>query len=149
MTATAPYDVYWNTTAGSNSTVTDWTTDTYVLRGVQSNVQPSPPPAVPAPREFNKYVNASDLLEEFVAFLGENGVRRGEVLRLPLDLWFKWLIVRACEEEDEKPPVVVQIPTAATGRKRCQVCQRFMKDSVAVPLHRKCAPAYYARLEAA
>ena len=95
-----------------------------------------------APREFNTYINASDLLDEFIRFLGTEGVKQGEVMDLPLELFIKWLIVRSCEADGEEPPL--QLPPVkkclAKPQPRCVKCQRYMRKEIVVPLHAVCAP---------
>jgi hypothetical protein len=86
-------------------------------------------------REFNRYVNASDLLEEFMAFVRPLGVRRGELLRLPLELFIRFLIVRAAEadgdvlpEAEAGPPLEAQVRKALPPpRPRCLGCGRFLR----------------------
>lgn len=104
-------------------------------------------PASPAPAGFNKYVNASDLMNEFIEWLGAQGVRKREIMALPMELFVKWLIVRACEEDGEEPIVKVELPAKAIGRKRCIICRKFMKDKVPVELHRECSHKYFDSIE--
>lgn len=99
----------------------------------------------PPPREFNRYVNGSDLLEEFIGWLGTQGVRQSEFMALPIELFIKWLIVRACEEDHEEPPEQVAIP-APPPQPRCLGCQRFMARRTKVPFHgTRCAEYHFAR----
>lgn len=101
---------------------------------------------LPPPREFNPYINASDMLEEFFRFLGTEQVRKREVFKLPLDLFVKWLIIRACEADGEEPPVTLELP-APKQQPRCLGCQRFLPAGVPVLLHgQRCAGYYYARI---
>jgi len=112
------------------------------------NGSPSSDGVVAAPREFNRYVNASDMVEDFIEWLGIQRVRQGEVMKLPLELFVKWLIVRACEADDEEPPIEAEVKLSSrviTGRKRCHVCQQFMEDRVEVELHAECAPIYFSK----
>lgn len=112
--------------------------------------QPPPPPIrMPAPIEFNRYINASDLLEEFIKFLGENDVRKGQVMELPLELFIKWLVIRACEEDKEEPNVTLALPPPKT-KPRCMGCQKFIGKGVLVPFHNEqCASHYYQRIKVA
>jgi hypothetical protein len=58
-------------------------------------------------REFNKYINASDLLEEFVMFLGSLKVRQSQVLDITIEIFVNWLVIRAAQHDgDETPPDV-------------------------------------------
>lgn len=107
---------------------------------------PAPPRRRPPSLDFNPFINASDRLEEFIAFAGENKVRRGEVLKLPVELFLKWLIIQACEADDEEPNVTLDMATARPAQPRCLGCQRFMTRNVVVPLHDdRCAQRYFAR----
>jgi hypothetical protein len=94
------------------------------------------------PREFNKYVNASDLLEEFIRYLGTQGVRQREIRDMPIDLFIKWLVIRACEEEQEEPGVVLALPEPRK-QPRCIQCSRFMAFESLIPFDRaQCAVKY-------
>lgn len=53
-------------------------------------------------REFNKYVNASDLLESFIRDVGKLGVKQKDIFSLPIDLFINWLIVKAAEKDGDK-----------------------------------------------
>jgi hypothetical protein len=44
-------------------------------------------------RELSPHVSASGLLDQFIDYVGSFGVRRSEVLRLPLDRFIRWLNV--------------------------------------------------------
>ena len=96
------------------------------------------------PTGFNRYLNGSDLLEEFIKFLGEEKVRQGEALQLPIELFIKWLVVRACEQDGEEAPITVEIPHHK--QPRCIQCKRFMRASP-VQLHERCAPRYFHAVE--
>lgn len=118
------------------------TTRIPVMQQIQA--APVPPPA-PDVTTFNKYVNASDLMEEFIKFLGAEGVRQGEVMGLPVELFIKWLIIRACEQDGEVPNVTLALPAPA-HQPRCLGCQRYLKAGAPVPIHnQQCADRYFAR----
>lgn len=74
-------------------------------------------------REFNKYINASDILEEFILFLGKMGAKQGEVLNVPIELFINWIIFRASQEDGEEtePPKL-----EANIVPRCNYCKRFI-----------------------
>lgn len=102
----------------------------------------------PAPKNFNRYINASDMLEEFIKFAAVEGVRKSEIMGLPVDLFIKWLIIRACEEDQEEPNVVLELP--APKKYRCLGCGKFMrKETVLVAAFHGalCASLYYRRIE--
>lgn len=97
-----------------------------------------PPRRLQPPREFNRYINASDLMEEFIGYLNTVGVRQGEVMDLPVELFIKWLIIRACEEDQEEPNVSLELPARRTPQPRCAGCQRFLRRDTKLAL---CGPA--------
>lgn len=82
-------------------------------------------------RDFNRYMNASDLLEEFVRFCGEQGVTQGEFMAMPVKVFIAWLVVRAAEADGEPPPE--PIPALPDLRRpRCQACKRFIPRKLAL-----------------
>jgi len=97
------------------------------------------------PREFNPYINTSDLLEEFIAFLGDQDVKQRQVMQIPMEYFVKWLVIRACEVDQEEP--TVELPALpATKQPRCLGCQRFMGLEVLLPLHgAACAERFFNR----
>lgn len=90
-------------------------------------------------REFNRYINASDMLEEFVGFVGEvGGINKDGFLQLPIELFIRWLILRAAEQDgDEAPedesvlkasltaPKALPAPPQPVWR-NCKCCGRFV-----------------------
>lgn len=106
-----------------------------------------PPTYRQPPREFNRYINGSDLMEEFIAFLGENSVRQREVMRLPIELFIKWLIVRACEQDGEEASVQVVIPTPKK-QPRCLGCGKWIRADSVVALHDEaCSTKYFSKIK--
>jgi len=83
-------------------------------------------------RGFNKYLNASDLLEEFIRFLGTIGGTQEKVLDVPIELFINWIIVRSAEEDEEEIPEGVQpldkyfLPPNKRWNFRCRLCGRFI-----------------------
>lgn len=69
-------------------------------------------------REFNRFLNASDLLQAFIKDVGRAGARQADVLSLPLELFINWLILKAAEQDQDKP--------AALIKPRCRWCARFI-----------------------
>jgi hypothetical protein len=81
-------------------------------------------------REFNRYINASDLLEDFIRDLGVAGIKQGEVLGVPIEAFINWIIHRAAEADGD--PVPAEIPRLEDqARKRhhprCRCCGRFIR----------------------
>lgn len=86
-------------------------------------------------REFNRFVNASDLVEEFIRFMGQKfNVKQSEILDIPIELFITWLILKACQEDgDEVPLDVPKIEDHSFVSKkttivipRCRWCGRFI-----------------------
>lgn len=83
-------------------------------------------------RNFSPHLNASDMLAEFVKYVGTLGVRRADVLNLPLHLFVSWLVIEAAERDgDEIPEDIIPVSQdrAVTLAKRpqCLSCGRFIK----------------------
>lgn len=98
-------------------------------------------------REFNPYINASDLLEDFIRDLGDLGVRQGEVLRVPVLAFVHWLIRKAAQKDgdplEQLPPIQAALP--APMKKilhRCNSCGRFIKMSWAAHNIFFCSPQH-------
>jgi len=84
-------------------------------------------------REFNRFIKASDLLEEFIIFMGQKfNVWQGEILQIPIELFINWLIIRTCQEDgDDIPQDVLKIEDHSYVKKtkiipRCRYCGRFI-----------------------
>ncbi len=82
--------------------------------------------------EFNKYLNASDLLESFIEDLGKANVKQGEVLQVPIEMFINWLIHRAAEaDNDPMPQDVPRLEDYRQPRHRCKHCGRFLRTDFA------------------
>ncbi len=86
--------------------------------------------------EFNRYVNASDLLEEFLRYLRSMGVTRKDVMKVDLGVFITWLIVAAAEADGmEKPSEeVLMLESQVKPIMRqpiCKCCKRFIPRKVA------------------
>lgn len=82
-------------------------------------------------REFSPHLNASDMLAAFVKYVGSLGVKQGEVLGLPIELFINWLVIEAAErDKDPLPEDVIPVAKHAVildARKpRCLRCRRFI-----------------------
>lgn len=95
----------------------------------RASALPPPPPKID-PRIVSRYLNASDLLEEFIKDIGELGVRQKEVLAVPIELFINWLIVKSAEEDDKADQVadIPKLPARLSTyrRDRCRCCGRFV-----------------------
>lgn len=58
-------------------------------------------------REFNRYVNGSDLLGEFIESLGALGASQKQAAAAPIEMFIRWLIFKAAEHDREEPPADV------------------------------------------
>lgn len=134
---------YWDWSTADVTSIYD--TVRYHISGVRPAAVSAQPHLVTPPPGFNRYVNASDLLEEFLAWLKTERVRSREALALPIDLFIKWLIIRACEEEQQPPNVTLQLPPPRQ-QPRCLGCGQFMRLDARVAFHSAvCASWYFAR----
>lgn len=82
-------------------------------------------------REFSPHLNASDVLAQFVKYVGSLGVKQGEVLSLPLELFVNWLIIEAAERDKDPVPLDV-VPVdrhrefKAFRSPKCLACGRYV-----------------------
>lgn len=99
-------------------------------------------------REFNPYINASDLLEDFIRDLGALGVRQSEVLQVPIKAFIHWLILQAAQRDGDSvealPPVQAALPPAFAAP-RCGACGRFIRHTWADAKVYFCSPAHMQR----
>jgi hypothetical protein len=96
-------------------------------------------------RAFNPFINASDLLAEFIRYLATLNLRKSEVQTLPLGLFINWLIIRAAEaDRDPVPADVVPIPQhrLLKGRitPRCLYDQKWVARDLAQKGWQFCNP---------
>ncbi len=83
-------------------------------------------------RDFSPYLNASDMLAKFVEYVGTVGVKKSEVMNLPIHLFISWLIIEAANKDgDVVPGDVVPVhrdPMLVSVLKpKCATCGRFVK----------------------
>lgn len=150
-TTTANAIFTWGSATNTTASVTtaDWIADSYIAdiawstwahaqkRIARRKRKTVPPEALepirraPPPREFNRYVNGSDLLQEFIRFLGQHQVRRAEALKIPLEHFIQWLIVEAAKADNEPPPIQLRLPTP---KPRCLQCSRVLKKRTSLLL---------------
>lgn len=55
-------------------------------------------------REFNPFVNASDLLASFIREVGMLGLSKEDLSQLTVPLFINWLIVKAAEQDNDPIP---------------------------------------------
>lgn len=82
-------------------------------------------------RDFSPHLNASDMVAQFVDYVRTLGVKRDEVMGLPIELFINWLVINAAERDDDPVPDEV-IPVGQhqvvleMKRPRCLFCQRYI-----------------------
>lgn len=82
-------------------------------------------------RNFNKYLNASDLLEDFVQYCAEEKMSRKDFSEIPISLFIYWLIVKAAEADgddtsDVLPLLTTTVNNTKNHRHRCRCCGKFL-----------------------
>lgn len=77
-------------------------------------------------RNFNTFLNASDRMEEFIAFCAQAGVKQDEMLKLPLKLFVQWLALEAAKADNEPAPPVALLPDLRRRAKPRCTCGRFL-----------------------
>lgn len=55
-------------------------------------------------RAFNRYLNASDLIAKFVAYLDSLQIKKADVLGLPMELFIHWLVIESAKADGEVLP---------------------------------------------
>jgi len=79
-------------------------------------------------RDFNPFMNASDLLEAYITELVPLGVRQDQVLHLEIERFIFWLIHKAAEHDHDPTPTSIPKlpPRTVLIRNRCAACGRFI-----------------------
>jgi len=87
-------------------------------------------------RDFNKFLSGSDLLEEFITYLGSLDMTKKEAMEIPIQSFIMWLIIRAAEHDQEDLPQqevlmletsVKQKTQAKQAKPHCKCCGRFIR----------------------
>lgn len=105
-------------------------------------------------REFNPYINASDLIAKFIRYVGTLRVRPDQVAHLPLGLFVNWLVVEAAEMDAVPVPAEV-VPVPKNRLLKATVSPRCLWDGKFVPRGRafaycnpSCATRHYEKVAA-
>lgn len=82
-------------------------------------------------RDFNRYINASDLLEEFLRYLRSMGVKRKEVMKVDLGVFISWLIIAAAEADQIEQPQEERLMIESHVKRaritpKCKCCAKFI-----------------------
>ncbi len=108
-------------------------------------------------REFNRYINASDLLEEFVDFVGSvGGIDKQGFFDLPVELFIRWLVIRAAEADGDDAPEDEAVLKASLAPKalpapapkvwrNCKCCGKFVTKKKAEHGLFFCSTEHYER----
>lgn len=127
-TATTGSWLYFDMTSTGSSITTSSLFDSSSSTVYVTSYPVQPQQHTTDPRILNRYLNASDLCEEFIRDLGDLGVKQGEILAVPMELFFNWLVVKAAEEDgyavDDIPKLPERLETYR--RDRCRACGRFL-----------------------
>ncbi|MBT8196350.1 MAG: hypothetical protein KJO64_07970 [Bacteroidia bacterium] len=89
-------------------------------------------------REFNKFLNASDLLEQFIKDMGELGAIQSNILQTPIEIFINWLILKASQQDGdvlENPPKLIQQP-------KCKLCGKFIPKKFIDAAFQFCNPQH-------
>lgn len=82
----------------------------------------------------NRFLEASDRLEEFLRSMSAEGVGRAELLELPIELFISWLIVEAATAEGSEIPDNVLSPRQRLAflprRDLCRGCNGKIPDEL-------------------
>jgi hypothetical protein len=93
-------------------------------------------------REFNRFLNVSDRLEEFIKFCDSAGVKSDEMLNLPISLFVAWVCLEAAKADNEPPPEDVKL--LPNLRKyiapKCPSCGRFISRALKLEMIDFCRP---------
>jgi hypothetical protein len=101
-------------------------------------------------REFNRFINASDLLEQFIRDLGALRVPQDKVLQIPLELFISWLVIKAAEADGDTPPQDtprLEHATSTLRAPRCRWCGRFIRQAMAKQMMVFCNGQHFTRYQ--
>lgn len=102
-------------------------------------------------REFNPFVNAGDLLSDFIDYVRQTipGVRRADIPDLPLQLFVHWLILEAATRDgDDAPSDIVPVPESrllkGIVKPQCVLpsCRRYIKRRFSTAGFNYCNPQH-------
>lgn len=82
-------------------------------------------------REFNKFLNVSDVLEDFIGYCADQRISQKDFSELPINLFIYWLIVKAAEADGDDPGDATPMLTHAVRNKKlhkhkCKCCGKFL-----------------------
>ena len=85
-------------------------------------------------KDFNKYIEGSSLLEDFIKDCGTAGIRQSEFMSIPIEVFIHWLIYKAALKDDDPLPNGVYAPenhpeTKKMKLPRCLACGKFISPA--------------------
>jgi len=98
-------------------------------------------------REFNRFINASDLLVDFMKYMGKHDCTQEQFMALPIELFINWLVIRAAQQDGDPVPADVVDPAVSMATKQppaipapdtqrnaptghCRCCGRFTSKAM-------------------
>lgn len=96
-------------------------------------------------REFNPFLNASDKLENFIQFCRQQGIRKDEMLQLPINLFIGWLILEAAKADAEPEPEEIKLLPALKKiiSPHCKACGKFIRHELVKRQINFCKPTCF------
>jgi len=68
---------------------------------------------------FNRFLNASEMLEAFIKDCAPVGIKQNQILKVPVEAFINWLIFKAAEHDGDVLP-------SRKWSHRCGFCQKFI-----------------------
>jgi len=84
---------------------------------------------------FNRFLNASELLEAFIKDMAPSGIRQDQVLKVPIEGFINWLIFQAAKADGDDLPEQYY-------NHRCIYCQKFIARKLVVMGVNFCNPQH-------
>jgi hypothetical protein len=86
-------------------------------------------------REFNRYINASDVMEQFITYLQDKGVKQVDFLNLPIEVFINFMIIQAAQKDGDPIPSDIVPPeihpklieSSKQEIPRCKYCGKFIE----------------------
>lgn len=87
---------------------------------------------------FNRFLNASEMLEAFIKDCAPAGVKQNQILKVPVEAFINWLIYKAAESDGDVLP-------SSRYNHRCGYCQRFIAKHLVARGVNFCDPGHLDR----
>jgi len=89
-------------------------------------------------RAFNRFINASEMLEGFIKDMAPIGIRQDQILKVPVEAFINWLIFKAAESDGDVLP-------SSHYNHRCIYCKQFLLRKLVVMGVNFCSPDHLDR----